>query len=182
MLGLLTRKKVMGIDASTNSLAFSIFKGKRLVRWGIVYFEGRDLTERLVDIRKKLMALDLPKVDVIYMERAIYVQNKVSFAALAAAFGVVRSVLGDKARFEEIPPTTWYRYIGNSGLSKPAQVQFKKDNPGKSVAWYKTQFREERKNITKRWVTNSYGIVINDDNITDAIAIGACGLDLIKGK
>lgn len=186
MLSKINRKRVMGIDGSTNSLAYSIYHGDKLISDGIFFFYGKTLPQRLVDARKKISAIRQLKeefnVDIIAIEKAIYVQNKVSFAALAKMFGVIESILGEKTEIMEVTPTTWYKIIGNEGATPSEKATLKKNNPGRSAAWYQAEAREIRKQKTKDWVKRTHGLGVKDDNVADAIAIGYAGVELIKRR
>ena len=47
----------MGIDASTNSMAYCIFDGDKVVEYGEIFFTGADLYDRLLDAKRKVKAL-----------------------------------------------------------------------------------------------------------------------------
>jgi len=183
MLGGLLRRRVMGIDGSTQAFAYSIYDGKQLVEWGIVEFSGATLAERLVDARRKLLALQHKlRVDIVVMEAAVYVQNKKSVIALAKSYGTIESIVAEGAEFIEVTPTTWYKLIKNNGLSKAEKDQLRKDFPGKSQAWYKQQEREARKRMTQDWIKNTFGVTVVQPDVADAIAIGYYGVEKTSRK
>ena len=47
-------KTILAIDASTNSMAFSVFKERELVQYGKVHFYGNHVYERTGDATKKI--------------------------------------------------------------------------------------------------------------------------------
>ena len=47
----------MGLDASTNSMAYCIFDGDKVVEYGEIFFTGADLYDRLLDAKRKVKAL-----------------------------------------------------------------------------------------------------------------------------
>ena len=49
--------KVLGIDASTNSLAFAFYTYKQLTHYGKISFEGNNIYEKVQDATAKTKAL-----------------------------------------------------------------------------------------------------------------------------
>lgn len=168
---------VLGVDASTNSMAFCLYGENGPVRWGEVKFRGSNVWERLA-YGQKILAGIMGKLqaDLIVFESAVYVQNKKTVILLAYAFGALISTLvADGTAIEEISPLVWQNAIGNKILTKEEKAMIKKSNPGKSNAWYSNANREFRKQRTITWVADTYGIVVDSDNVSDAIAIASTG-------
>lgn len=180
-IGALTKSQrintVLGIDASTNSLAFCLYGKNGPIRWGEVQFKGSTVFERLSDGQKKAAAMaDLLEADLIVIEGAVYVQNKKTVILLAYAFGAIISALMARgARVEELSPMTWQNAIGNKSLTKAEKEKIKAENPGKSTSWYSNANREFRKRRTMTWVDNTYGVKVTSDNVSDAIAVASVG-------
>lgn len=170
-------RTVLGIDASTNSLAFCLFEDGKPSRWGEITFKGKTTFERLSDGQKKAAAMaDILEADLIMIEGAVYVQNKKTVILLAYAFGAIISALMARgAMVEEISPMTWQNAINNKALTKAEKEKIKSENPGKSASWYSNANREFRKSRTMKWVQDTYGISVDSDNVSDAIAISAIG-------
>lgn len=167
---------VLGIDASTNSLAFCWFDGKP-VKWGEIKFEGNTVWERLADGQKKVAVIkEWCDADIIVFESAVFVQNKKTVVLLAYAFGaLVSAIMKDGLSIEEIPPVTWQHAISNKPFTKDEKAAVKEQYPDKSVSWYSNKIRILRKARTAKWVLDNYGIDCDNDNITDAIAIASVG-------
>lgn len=170
---------VLGIDASTTSFAFCLFEDGRPVRWGEIKFKGASAFERLAygqrfvkDLSKKLES------DLVVFESAVYVQNKKTVILLAYAFGALVAPLVKRGtRGEEISPLVWQRAIGNKALTKAEKDAIKAEFPGKSKTWYQAKNRELRKGRTMQWVEDTYGITVESDNVSDAIAIASVAYD-----
>ena len=167
-------KRIMGVDCSTNSFAFSIFEDGRLVQWGEVEFEGNNVFSRLADGQNKVRALrDKLQADGVVIESAIFVQNKKTVILLAYSFGaIIAALVNSGSEVTEVAPITWQNAIGNKALTKAEKEKIKKDNPDKSVSWYKNKQRLVRKDRTRQWVKDKFGVDVESDNVTDAIAIG----------
>lgn len=167
-------QRVMGADCSTHSFAFSIFDDGKLVQWGEIKFKGNSVFERLADGQKKVSALkEFLDVDLVAIEAAVYVQNKKTVILLAYAFGAIISALVQSgAKVIEIPPMEWQNAIGNKVLTKAEKSAIVEANPGKSKSWYSNANRNFRKARTARWVAMTLGPEIDNDNVTDAIALG----------
>lgn len=165
----------LAIDASTNSFAFALFEGKKLVRYGEIDFVGKTVFDRLADAQPKLYSMrNQLSADQVVIEGATYVQNKRTVILLAYCFGaIISAVKRPGADVKEVPPITWQNAIGNKALNKVEKAQLKRDNPDKSESWYKDQAREIRKQRTMDWVAKNFNVVVSSDNISDAIALGA---------
>jgi Holliday junction resolvasome RuvABC endonuclease subunit len=166
--------RVMGVDCSTMSFAFSIYDDKKLVQWGEIKFVGKNVFERLADGQDKVRALrDVLQVDKVAIESAVYVQNKKTVILLAYAFGAIISALVQSgAEVIEVSPMVWQNAIGNKVLTKAEKSAIVEANPDKSKSWYTAANRDFRKARTARWVKDTLGPDIDNDNVTDAIALG----------
>ena len=164
----------MGIDVSTNSFAWCLYEHGKPVAWGETKFTGKNVFERLADGQNKVRAMrETIKAEKVVFESAVYVQNKKTVITMAYAFGAIIAALLDAgATVDEITPMEWQNAIGNKTLTKAEKEAIQKANPGKSDAWYKAEYRETRKRRTMAWVDATYGIVVDSDNVSDAIAIG----------
>ena len=169
---------IMGVDCSTNSFAFSVFKEQELVKWGEIQFKGKGVFQRLSDGSKKVRSLgEELGVDLVVIESAIYVQNKKSVISLAYAFGsIISALMSEGSDVKEVGPLVWQNFIGNKPLTKTEKEKIIKEFPGKSKSWYSNAGRLERKRRTGEWVKNTFGIEVDNDNVTDAIALGYYGM------
>ena len=156
------------------SFAFSIFDDGKLVQWGEIKFSGKNVFERLADGQDKIRALrDKLQVDVVAIESAVYVQNKKTVILLAYAYGAIISALVQSgARVVEVAPMTWQNAIGNKVLTKVEKSAIVEANPGQTKSWYSNANRLFRKARTAKWVEETFGLKIDNDNVTDAIALG----------
>ena len=58
--------RVLGIDASTNSIAFCLMENDKPLKWGKIDLVGMDIYEKIHDAKKK-MALMLDELKSDYM-------------------------------------------------------------------------------------------------------------------
>lgn len=167
-------KRIIGIDNSTQSIAYCIFNGTVPETWGEIHFAGNNTFERLPNVRKELEVFtrDL-EVDVIGIEKTTRVNSQQTAILLAMAAGVVISFFAEKGKVIEVPALTWQSKTSSPSLSKFEREKFKRENPGKTASWYKNQFRLESKKRTIQWVKNTYGVELQSDNIADAFALAA---------
>jgi Holliday junction resolvasome RuvABC endonuclease subunit len=169
--------RVCSIDASTNSLAFAIFHGDNLYKFGKIKFEGINTYSKVADSAKKSVAFfEMYKndIDAIVIEHTVFINSPKTAADLALVQG---SLLGAAAQngiklSGSINPITWQGFIGNGKLTKEEKLQIRKDNPGKSESWYKNFEREFRKIRTINVTNIAYDINNQDNDIADAIGIG----------
>jgi len=169
-----SKRPVIGIDCSTNSLAFSVFEGKTLIKFGEIFFKGDTVFHRAADARRKMQALAQEfDVSLVAIEKTIFARSIDTAIKMAYVAGTVISCLvEDHAEVIEIAPISWQSGIGNPNLTNAEKLKLKADFPGKSKTWYQTKGREIRKNRTKQWVKKEFGIDIESDNVTDAIGVG----------
>jgi len=167
-------KTIMGIDSSTNSLAFAIFQDGQLVKYGKINFDGNSSYGRLADSQNKILALaDDFNVDYIAIEKSIYVRSVDTSIKMGMAMGVIIACLSHGGTdVVEVAPMKWQSYIKNPNLTKSEKQEIQKASPGKSKTWYYNASREFRKQRTIDWVCNKFGIDITDNDVSDAIGVG----------
>ena len=169
-------KSILAIDASTNSMAFSLFIDRKLHKYGKVHFYGNHVYERTGDASKKISAfLKDFDIDAIVIESAIYTNSQNTAIALSLVQG---SILGASQMYHKAPivscsPVSWQNWIGNGRLKKEEKLAIK-DLYGhdKSYSFYKSKEREMRKTRTINKVNIQFDLEVDDDDVADAIAIG----------
>jgi len=173
LLNSLSPETIMSIDASTNSVAFAIFKNKELVKFGKIKFSGNTTYEKVVDAARKISPYfkNHVVIDAIVIEHTVFMNSPKTQADLALVQGAILGAAGISV-VRSVAPITWQNFIGNKKLTTPEKTEIRLANPGKSDSWYKTFEREQRKLKTIRFVNVYYGKEINDNDVADAIAIG----------
>ena len=168
-------KRVIGIDASTNSLAFAIFENEKPVRCGEVVFTGATLFERLKDAKNKTRALvnaGVLRGDYVVIESAWMGNNPQTGLDLAYVYGaIIAELMEMNPEVHKVSPISWQTGIGNPNLKQPEKDQIQKDNPGKSQSWYKEKGRKTRKARTMKIAREYFNIPSDSDNVGDAIGI-----------
>jgi Holliday junction resolvasome RuvABC endonuclease subunit len=168
-------KSILAIDASTNSMAFSVFIEGELKKFGKINFYGRHVYEKAGDAIKKLVPfLKNFDVDAVVIESAIYTNSQKTAINLAIVQGVIigSSQMHGKRSVVSCSPVAWQNWIGNKRLNKFEKEEIRKENPGHSFSWYKQKEREKRKNRTINIVNIEFSTNIEDDDVADAVAIG----------
>ena len=175
---LLTKTKanrVIGIDASTNSLAFAIFENEKPVQCGEIKFNGSNVFERLRDAKRKVAALvdnGFFEADYIAIESAIMVRNVQTAIDLAYVYGAILGELGRATKnLEKVAPISWQSGIGNPNLKKHEKEAIQAEFPGKSKTWYQNKGREIRKARTLAIAREYFVIEDGSDNVGDAVGI-----------
>lgn len=169
-------KRVCGIDASTNSLAFAIMENETPILCGEIKFKGRTPFERLKYARKVTRGLVkagiFDGVDFIAIESAIMVRNIQTAIDLAYVYGTIMGEMSEVCKeLHKVAPISWQSGIGNPNLKKAEKEQIQKDFPGKSKSWYQNKGREIRKARTLDIARKYFDIPSNSDNIGDAVGI-----------
>jgi Holliday junction resolvasome RuvABC endonuclease subunit len=164
---------VMGIDASTNSIAFCIFRDGKLARYGEIDFNGSDVFERTLDAKLKVSALNEEfSVDFVAIESAVMVRSAAVAIKMAYVFGAIIAELQNQgARVVAVSPLEWQTYIGNSRYSRAEKAAVSKANPNRSASWVRNHIREARKQRTMDFFNEKFGVVLESDNVGDAFGL-----------
>lgn len=165
--------KILGVDASTNSIAFCVIENKKVVSYGEIQFEGGSIYERILDAKRKVSAIsnNLFNVDFMAIEAAVSVKSVHVGIKMAYVFGAIMGeILQDHIEVVEVHPITWQSFIGNKNFTKQQKEDIKKQYPGKSENWYKAKIRETRKGITNEFA-KGHGVITSSDNVSDAFGI-----------
>ena len=166
---------ICAIDASTNSLAFSVYSNKQLSFFGKINFTGNTTYEKVGDACIKTQALfDLYDIDAVVIEHTVFMNSPKTAADLALVQGAIIGALKvcGVSTIGSVSPITWQNFIGNKKISKEERVLIATQNPGKSESWYKTYERNLRKERTIRFVNTIYDKNISDNDVADACGIG----------
>ena len=168
--------KICAIDASTSSLAFSLFAGEDLESVGKINFEGNNTYEKVMDAGKKVKGFfDIyDGFEAIIIEHTVFMNSPKTAADLALVQGAILGAAGQTGTkvIGTVSPITWQNYIGNKKISKDEQLFIRSQNPGKSVSWYKSYERNLRKERTIKFINTIYDRTITDNDVADACGIG----------
>jgi Holliday junction resolvasome RuvABC endonuclease subunit len=168
-------KTICSIDASTNSLAFAIFSENNLQQFGKINFQGVNTYAKVKDAARKTLAFFKQfKIDAIVIEHTVFINSPKTAADLALVQGAMLGAAGIAGIrvAGSVNPISWQSFIGNGKVTKDAKVIIRKENPGKSESWYKNFERESRKQKTINFISINYDIVVEDNDVADAIGIG----------
>lgn len=165
-------KKMLGIDASTHSIAFCLMHEDKPVKWGEVTFEGENVYERILDAKKKVHSIkEQLDYDFIALEAAVSVKSVATGLKMAYVFGtIIGELINDDTRIIEVHPLKWQGFINNPNFTKSEKEAVKKEFPGKTESWYKNKIRELRKQRTIDFV-KSIGVNTDNNNVADATGI-----------
>jgi Holliday junction resolvasome RuvABC endonuclease subunit len=165
--------RVLGIDASTNSIAFCLMENDKPLKWGKVNIDGSDIYEKIYDAKLKMnMMLDELKSDYIVVEGAILVRSPDAVIKLSYVYGVViAELMSTGAKVITISPTSWQAYINNKNPTKEEKAEIRLKSPGYADSWYKNQIRNMRKQRTVDYFNSKYGISLDDFDVADSFGI-----------
>lgn len=177
-------KRVIGIDASTHSLAFAVFEDGKPNCCGEIKFEGATVFERLKDAKRKTRVLvrqGTLRGDYIAIESAIMVRNIQTAIDLAYIYGaIIGELMANNPQVHKIAPISWQSGIGNPNLKKHEKDQLMAEFPGKSKTWYQAKGREIRKARTMAIAREHFKIPTDSDNIGDAVGLALYAQTLTK--
>ena len=165
--------KVLGIDASTASLAFCLFEGGKPTNFGKMPIVGSDIYEKIKDARVKSEAIaSLVSPDYVAIESAIMVRSADAGIKIAMIVGAsLSAILKPETKVITVVPTQWQSYIGNKNPTKADKEAIRMEFPGKTDSWYKTKLRENRKQKTMDYFIDKFGVDVTDNDVGDAIGI-----------
>lgn len=165
--------RVLGIDASTNSIAFCLMENDIPLKWGKIDLVGQDIYEKIYDAKRKMsLMLEELKADYIVVEGAILVRSPDAVIKLSYVYGVViAELMSTGAKVITIAPTSWQAYIGNKNPTNAEKTEIRKLNPGYADSWYKNQIRNMRKQRTVDYFNNKYDLFIDDFDVADSFGI-----------
>jgi Holliday junction resolvasome RuvABC endonuclease subunit len=165
--------RVLGIDASTNSIAFCLMENDVPLKWGKINIIGNDIYEKIYDAKVKMsVMLDELKSDYIVVEGAILVRSPDAVIKLSYVYGVViAELMSTGAKVITISPTAWQAYIGNKNPTKDEKEAIRLKSPGYADSWYKTQIRNMRKQRTVDYFNKKYRLSLDDFDVADSFGI-----------
>jgi Holliday junction resolvasome RuvABC endonuclease subunit len=165
--------KVLGIDASTNSIAFCLMENDVPLKWGKINLSGNDIYEKIYDAKVKMsVMLDELQADYIAVEGAVLVRSADAVIKLSYVYGVViAELMSTGAKVITIAPTSWQAYIGNNNPTKQEKAAIRLANPGYADSWYKNQLRNMRKQRTADYFNKKYNLSLSDFDVADSFGI-----------
>lgn len=182
MKGLKTKpESFCAIDASTNSLAFAYFKNEKLHKYGKIKYFGNDIYEKIVDMSMKTKVFfdQFEDVNYIVIEQVIYLNSPKTAANLAMSHGALVSAAAISGidHIASVSPMQWQNWAGNKRLTQEEKKSIRDRTPDRTESWYKSQERLFRKQRTIKFVNDKFDTKIDDDDVADAVAIGAWSID-----
>ena len=165
--------RVLGIDASTNSIAFCLMENNIPIKWGKVDLSGADIYEKIYDAKVKMHAmLNELESDYIAVEGAILVRSPDAVIKLSYVYGVViAELMSTGASVITISPSAWQAHIGNKNPTKDEKQAIRLLNPGYADSWYKNKLRNMRKQRTADYFNRKYGLNVVDFDVADSFGI-----------
>jgi len=165
--------RVLGIDASTNSIAFCLLENNKPIKWGKINLVGNDIYEKIYDAKCKTFAMiDELKSDYIAIEGAILVKSADAVIKLSYVYGVViAELMSTGSSVITVSPSSWQAHIGNKNPTKWEKDKLKSDNPGYADSWYKNKMREIRKQRTVDYFNKKYNLSLDDFDVADSFGI-----------
>lgn len=175
----LTNKHVLGIDASTHTLAFCMMHGGVPQKWGEMHYsDSKNLFERLgsIDLRANIIADQFAYADKVVIEAPVKMRNIRVAIALAYSYGIVAAKFAAGGiEVIDVPPVVWQKYIGNPPFTAAEKKALRAQYQGHIASWYTNKARTTRKQRTMTWVDDKFGIKVESDNVSDAIGIAFWG-------
>lgn len=169
-------KRVLGVDHSTQTLAFCLSVDGVPEYWEEIDLKGENVYARLGDLRKKIeQRFDRESVDVLVIEKTVQVNSRDTVVKMAMIAGEIISYFSAKEiKIYEVPALTWQAATAKPTLTKTEQLQLKLKNPGRTKSWYASEARKIRKQRIIDWVETKFGMRVQSD-CADSICISVYG-------
>lgn len=165
--------KVLGIDASTASVAFCLFEDGVPTKMGKLPIVGADIFEKVKDANTKAKTIaTLCSPDYVAVEQAVMVKSADAGLKIAMVVGsILAAILKPETKVITVAPVQWQSFIGNKNPTKADKLAIQQEFPGKSLTWYKNTIRERRKQKTMDFFNNKFSKHISDNDVGDATGI-----------
>ena len=165
--------RVLGIDASTNSIAFCLLENNKPIKWGKINLTGNDIYEKIYDAKcKTFTMIDELKSDYIAIEGAVLVKSADAVIKLSYVYGVViAELMSTGSSVITVSPSSWQAHIGNKNPTKWEKDKLRSENPGYADSWYKNKMREIRKQRTVDYFNKKYNLSLEDFDVADSFGI-----------
>lgn len=177
--------KVMGVDASSTVIAFAIFDQRKNETELIETFKI-NLSNFPMNAKLNIISATIPeilkkhKIDYIFVEQPIYIQNPATSRILSQVSGhLLGECLKGCDNVSEITIANWKSFIGYKNVSKAEKESWTRqfgEKESKKIA------AKERKERTIRIVHQKISGIdhVSDNDICDAIGIALYGLDKVN--
>jgi len=143
--------RVLGIDASTNSIAFCLMENDVPLKWGKINLSGEDIYDKIHNAK---------------------VKSADAVIKLSYVYGVViAELMSTGAKVITIAPSSWQAYIGNKNPTKEEKAAIRLKNPGYADSWYQNQLRNMRKQRTVDYFNKKYNLSLTDFDVADSFGI-----------
>jgi hypothetical protein len=169
-------KRVLGVDHSTQTLAFCLSVDGIPEYWEEIPLVGSTVYERVGDLNSKLKArFDAESIDYLVIEKTVQVNSRDTVVKLAMIAGCIIGYFGGRGiKVFEVPALTWQAATAKPTLTKAEQGALKLANPGRLKSWYANEARKIRKQRIIDWVEMQFGIKVPSD-CADSICIAYYG-------
>lgn len=175
---------VIGIDASTKTIAFCYMDKDGVPKWWGEFDlgTGNDLHTRLgqayINIDNILNVILQEEADVkCFIESAVKMSNIKTTINLSYMYGIIIGAMKSRGiPVYEVSPITWQNYIGNKALNRSEKAKISEQYKGLSQATVKNKIREFRKQRTIKWVHETFSKKIDSDNVADSFGLAFYGI------
>ena len=142
---------ILALDQASRISGWAVFKDQELINSGTFTFSDKNIGQRLIKIKNKVLELvkEYNIDEVIFEDIQMQNNNVATFKVLAEVFGVIYETLEEN----NIPNSSVLAVVWKSKLG------------------IKGAKREEQKKNAQEYVKNKYGLKVSQDE-SDAICIG----------
>lgn len=164
------RTRVLGIDPSSNAIAWTLIENGRPVRWGKLTFYRKSTLQAKFIMLQDMMNIILNDTNPTYvvLEQMISVQNPQTTRVLSYIAGAIMYECAIRGyHVEDVPPMTWKNYHGYTRVTKQL-VAANRWTKKEADHFRKSQMQDK---IADRWNHFHY----SDTDVSDSCGIALWG-------
>lgn len=169
--------RVLGIDPSSNSIAWTLVIEGRPVRWGKMLFHRKSSLGDKMKMLEPMLELIIAETNPTYIviEQMISVQNPQTTRILSYIAGAIWYEFSKRGfQVEDVPPMTWKNY---HGYTKVTQKLIK------CMGWSKKEADHFRKSQLQDKIADEwYWFRYQDSDVSDSCGIALWGAEVTLKK
>lgn len=167
-----TAENVLGVDTSTQAVAWTIIRDGEAYRWGKRNLESGEF-RRIGSAGEEIATVlnTYTTIDFVCIEDVPYINNNATFKKLSMVVGsCIAEITKRDIPVKVVPPITWQTFIGNGRFTKQEKADIRKRNPDAS----KYKLKKIRRKIRKQRsidFASTIGVDTDDDDVADAAGV-----------
>lgn len=173
-------KRVIGVDASTKTIAMAMVEDGHPVRMFLIPLPNGDIMTRLRSVRKRFRTvISNYRPDFCLIEAPIMVQNPQTTKHIAYVVGVIMAqCLEEGIDVSDVPPMTWKSFIGYRPIDKHTKEEMEASLGAAEAKKEISRLRKRRVQDILQCRYPGLARELENNDIADALGIALYAWDL----